>query len=313
MIDTWVPPQVARTLAGVVGLLVVASAIVGWIARGERAARHGELVARVKSWWIMVAVFATAILLSQTGAIVFFALLSFLALKEYLSLVPTRRADRRVLFWVYLTVPLQFWWVHDRWYNMFLVFIPVWAVLFVASRMVLRGETRDFLRAVGILHWGMLTMVFALSHLAYLLVLPEKQGDMASGAGLLLFVVLLTQLNDVLQFVWGKLLGKRPVLPTVSPKKTVEGLVGGVLTTTALAYVIAPVLTPLSPPHALAAGLMIGLGGFIGDVTISALKRDLGVKDAGTLIPGHGGVLDRIDSLLFTGPVFFHFMKYFYY
>jgi phosphatidate cytidylyltransferase len=313
MIDTWVPPQVAWTFAGIVGLLVVASAIVGWIARGDRAARHAELVSRVKSWWIMVAVFATAILLSQTGAIVFFALLSFLALKEYLSLVPTRRSDRRVLFWVYLTVPLQFWWVHDRWYNMFLVFIPVWAVLFVASRMVLRGETKDFLRAVGILHWGMLTMVFALSHLAYLLVLPEKAGDMASGAGLLLFVVLLTQLNDVLQFVWGKLLGKRPVLPTVSPKKTVEGLVGGVLTTTALAYFIAPVLTPLSPPHALAAGLMIGLGGFIGDVTISALKRDLGVKDAGTLIPGHGGVLDRIDSLLFTGPVFFHFMKYFYY
>lgn len=313
MIDTWVAPAVAWAFGGIVALLLVASAIVGFIARGDSTGRHAELVSRVKSWWIMVAVFAVAILLSQTGAIVFFAILSFLALKEYLSLVPTRRADRRVLFWVYLTVPLQFWWVYDRWYNMFLVFIPVWALLFVASRMVLRGETKDFLRAVGILHWGMMTMVFALSHLAYLLVLPERRGDTQSGAGLLLFVVLLTQLNDVLQYVWGRTLGKRPVLPSVSPKKTVEGLVGGVLTTTVLAAFVAPLLTPLSLTDGIAAGLMIGLGGFIGDVTISALKRDLGVKDAGTLIPGHGGVLDRIDSLLFTAPVFFHFMKYFYY
>ena len=103
------------------------------------------------------------------------------------------------------------------------------------------------------------------------------------------------------------------MIPSVSPNKTVEGLLGGALTTTVIAIFLAPVLTPLVPAHAVAAGLMIGFGGFIGDVTISALKRDLGVKDSGTLIPGHGGLLDRIDSLLFTAPLFFHFMKYFYF
>ncbi|WP_300615460.1 phosphatidate cytidylyltransferase, partial [Dokdonella sp.] len=129
----------------------------------------------------------------------------------------------------------------------------------------------------------------------------------------LLFVVLLTELNDVAQYVWGRALGRRKAIETVSPKKTVEGLLGGVLTTTLLSFLLAPVLTPLTPTDSVAVGLMIGIGGFLGDITISAVKRDIGVKDSGSLIPGHGGVLDRIDSLLFTAPLFFHFMKYFYF
>jgi phosphatidate cytidylyltransferase len=181
--------------------------------------------------------------------------------------------------------------------------------------MVLIGETRDYLRAVGTLHWGLMTLVFVLSHLAYLLMLPAhtRTGVPAHGAALLLFVVLLTELNDVLQYVWGRTLGRHKVIERVSPKKTVEGLVGGALTTTLVAWLVAPLLTPLTPWHRVAVGLMIGFGGFIGDVTISALKRDLGIKDTGSVIPGHGGILDRIDSLLFTAPLFFHFLQYFYF
>jgi phosphatidate cytidylyltransferase len=135
----------------------------------------------------------------------------------------------------------------------------------------------------------------------------------AHGAALLLFVVLLTELNDVAQYVFGRTLGRRKIIESVSPKKTAEGLVGGALTTTALSVALAPYLTPLTRGDSVAVGLMIGFGGFLGDVTISAVKRDIGVKDSGTLIPGHGGILDRIDSLLFTGPLFFHFMAYFYF
>ena len=219
-----------------------------------------------------------------------------------------------MLFWAYLCVPIQYWWVWQQWYHMFLIFIPVWAFLFIAMRMVLRGETKDFLRAAGTIHWGLMTMVFGLSHLAYLLVLPDgKPAVGAHGAALLLFVVLLTELNDVLQYIWGRTLGRRKVMESVSPKKTVEGLVGGALTTTLVAFLLAPVLTPLTRPDSIAIGLMIGFGGFLGDVTISAVKRDIGVKDTGTMIPGHGGILDRIDSLLFTAPLFFHFMAFFYF
>ena len=309
----WVQPNVLYTLGAIVALLVIASLIVAVMRRGDDANRHAELAARVKSWWVLVGVFAIAIAFRRSVAIGFFALLSFLALKEYLSLIPTRRADRRVLFWVYLCVPIQYLWVWMGWYHMFLIFIPVWAFLGVAMRMVLRGDTKDFLRAAGTLHWGLMTMVFGLSHLAYLLVLPDGKPVPAHGAALLLFVVLLTELNDVLQYVWGRTLGRHKIIESVSPKKTVEGLVGGALTTTVLAFFLAPVLTPLTPMDSIAVGSMIGFGGFLGDVTISAVKRDIGVKDSGALIPGHGGILDRIDSLLFTAPLFFHFMAFFYF
>lgn len=312
-LQLWVPASVLWVLGSVVGVLVLATAIVAWMRRGDGAGRHAELAARVKSWWVLVAIFALAISFRRGIAIAFFALLSFLALKEYLSLIPTRRADRRVLFWAYLCVPLQYLWIWQQWYNMFLIFIPVWAFLFIAMRMVLRGETRDFLRAAGTIHWGLMTMVFGLSHLAWLLLLPGDAPVAAHGAALLLFVVLLTELNDVLQYVWGRTLGRHPVIPSVSPNKTAEGLLGGALSTTLVSVALAPLLTPLTRSDAIAAGLMIGFGGFIGDVTISALKRDIGVKDSGALIPGHGGILDRIDSLLFTAPLFFHFLMYFYF
>jgi phosphatidate cytidylyltransferase len=303
----WIPPNVLYTFGAIVALLVFATIVVAFMRRGDAAGRHVELAARVNSWWVLVAVFAVALLFRRGIAISFFALLSFLALKEYLSLIPTRRTDRGVLFWVYLCVPIQ------QWYHMFLIFIPVWAFLFIAMRMVLRGNTKDFLRAAGTIHWGLMTMVFGLSHLAYLLVLPDGKAVPAHGAALLLFVVLLTELNDVLQYVWGRTLGRRKAIESVSPKKTVEGLLGGALTTTAIAFLLAPVLTPLTRMDSIAVGLMIGFGGFLGDVTISAVKRDIGVKDSGSMIPGHGGILDRIDSLLFTAPLFFHFMAFFYF
>jgi phosphatidate cytidylyltransferase len=124
--------------------------------------------------------------------------------------------------------------------------------------------------------------------------------------------VVLTQLNDVAQYIWGKTLGRHKVVPTVSPNKTVEGLVGGIVTTTALSLLLAPLLTPLTLPHRIAAGLMIGAGGFLGDITIGAVKRDIGVKDAGSMLPGHGGVLDRVNSLTYTAPLFFHFLRFYY-
>lgn len=295
-------------MAGILGLLVVASVVAWRLTRRGPAEKYLELVQRVRSWWVMVAVFAIAIAIDRRLSVAFFAFVSFLALKEYFSLIPTRRADRRVLFWAYLSIPLQYYWVYRGWYGIFIVFIPVWMALVVPARMVLIGETRNFLRAVGTIQWGLLTMVFGISHQAYLLVLPPE-----GGAALVLYLVVLTQLNDVAQYVWGKTIGRRQVVPTVSPNKTVEGLIGGIVTTTVLAILLAPLLTPLTQAHAIAAGLMIGAGGFLGDITISAVKRDIGVKDAGTMLPGHGGVLDRINSLTFTAPMFFHFVRFYYY
>ncbi len=306
-------PAVFQALAGIFGLLVIASIIVAIIRSRLADAARTELVSRIQSWWLMLIIFTVAMAVTRNISLVFFAFVSFMALKEYLSLVPTRRADRRVMFWAYLTIPTQYILVGMEWYGMFIILIPVYAFLLLPMRMVLAGETHHFLRAAGTLHWGLMAMVFSISHVAYLLVLPGEVNPGAGGAGLVLYLVFLTQFNDVAQYCWGKLLGRHKVLPTVSPGKTTEGLIGGVATTVFLAWLLAGWLTPLTDGQALAAGLLIGMAGFIGDVTISALKRDLGVKDSGSLLPGHGGILDRIDSLIYTAPLFFHFVYYLHY
>lgn len=306
-------PNVLWGLAGLLLVLVVATLIVALLVATHRDRDYQELKLRMRSWWVMIGIFTGAMLLSPMAAVVFWAFVSFLALKEYLSLIPTRRADRRVLFWAYLAIPVHYYWVAIAWYGMFVIFIPVYMFLLLPLRMVIIGETEGFLRAAGTLHWGMMTTVFSLSHLAYLLVLDPKGNPAGGGAGLLLYLVFLTEFNDVAQYTWGKLFGRHKVIPRVSPNKTWEGLVGGIVTTVLLAVLIAPWLTPLSLPEALGAGLIIGVFGFVGDVTISALKRDIKVKDSGSLIPGHGGVLDRIDSLTYTAPLFFHYVYYLHY
>jgi phosphatidate cytidylyltransferase len=320
-----VHPRVLLALAGVFAILIVATLVLALLRRLDPARGLTEVRLRVRTWWVMAGVFTLALVFDRTISLVFFAFLSFLALKEYLSLIPTRRADREVLLWAYLAIPVQYLWIGMAWYGMFIIWIPVFMFLFLPMRMVLQGETGGFLRAVGTLHWGLMTMVFSISHVAYLLVLQPQAAALPAGAApsasppplggpaLVLYLVFLTQFNDVAQFLFGKSFGRHQVVPAVSPNKTWEGLLGGVATTVVLAVLLAPWLTPLLRREAVAAGVMIGLGGFIGDIVVSALKRDLGIKDSGALLPGHGGILDRIDSLTYTAPLFFHYVFYLHY
>ncbi|PZU91335.1 MAG: phosphatidate cytidylyltransferase [Pseudanabaena sp.] len=304
---------VLYTLAGIFGLLAIASITTLGLAISQPKTDYSELQARIKSWWIMVSIFSLAILLKQPVSIAFFMMLSFIALREYFSLIPTRFSDRRVLLWAYLAIILQYFWIYIGWYGMFLIFIPIYMFLFLPMRMLFNGETEGFLNAIGTLHWGLMLNVYTISHLSYLTILPVSGNPIAGGIGLLVYLLLLTEINDIAQYIFGKLLGRHKIIPKVSPKKTVEGLLGGVLTTTGLAIVLAAWLTPFDLLHSACLGLLLSLTGFVGDVNISALKRDLGIKDSGTLLPGHGGILDRIDSLTYTAPLFFHFTVYFYY
>ncbi len=308
-----IPVNVQIAFIAIGCLLALASLISIWLVRAKPERDYSELRLRIKTWWIIVAVFAAAVLFNRTISVIVLGFISFLAFKEYLSLVPTRRADHRVLFWAYLAIPIQFYWVWIAWYGLFIIFIPVFVFLFLPMRMILIGETTGFLRAIGTLQWGLMITVFGLSHAAYMLVLPANINPAGGAMGLLIYLVFLTEINDISQYIWGKSFGKRKIVPKVSPNKTVAGFLGGVLTTTALAAVLAPFLTPLTLNEALGAGLLIGLAGFVGDVTISALKRDLGVKDSGSLLPGHGGILDRLDSLTYTAPLFFHYVYYLHY
>jgi phosphatidate cytidylyltransferase len=316
--------EVRTVLVGIFVALAIASSVSITLVKCKPDRDWSELRARIRTWWVIAGLVAGSLLLTPEAAIWFFAFVSFLALKEYFSLIPTRRADRRVLFWAYLSIPVQYLWVSQRWYGMFIIFVPVYLFLLLPARMILIGETKGFLRAIGTVQWGLMGTVFFLSHAAFLLaievsphprVLPAWPHDLAAaypGPGLLLLLLVLTQSNDVAQFLWGKSLGKRKIAPLVSPGKTWAGFIGGMATTIVLAAILGPRLTMLDLPRSLLAGLIIAVSGLFGDLNISALKRDLGVKDAGSTLPGHGGVLDRVDSLIFTAPVFFHFVWYCY-
>ncbi|KMN83626.1 phosphatidate cytidylyltransferase [Chromobacterium sp. LK11] len=309
------PQALIWALGAVFALLVIASVAVRVLESRSPQKNWLELKLRIRTWWWIVACFSLTLLGNVPLALVVFALISFLALKEYLTLCATRTADHVVLFWAYLSIPLQYYWLGVHWYGMFIIFIPVYIFLFLPMRMVLIGETQGFLKAAASLQWGLMICVFCLSHMAAVLTLPQLThiGEPAQGAMLLFYLVALTQLNDVAQYLWGKAFGRRKVAPKVSPNKTLEGFLGGALTTCLLGWLLGPLLTPFSPLHAALAGLLIGVMGFIGDIVISAVKRDIGVKDSGRLLPGHGGVLDRLDSLTYTAPLFFHYVHYLYF
>jgi len=301
-------------LGGIVALLALASAITFVLQRragGTNPPVLANLAARVRAWWVMVAVFALALATGGLGSVVLFGLVSFFALREFITLTPTRPGDHRTLFWVFFVItPLQYYLVAMHWYGLFSILIPVYAFIFVPTRSALAGDSANFLERTAKIQWGLMVCVYCVSHVPALLTLPIPGYEGQNGK-LLLFLVLVVQLSDVLQYVWGKLCGRRPIAPQISPNKTVEGFWGGVLSATAIGTALWWA-TPFPWWQAALLSFLLTLMGFFGGLVMSAIKRDRGVKDYGTLIEGHGGVMDRIDSICFAAPVFFHLVRYLY-
>jgi phosphatidate cytidylyltransferase len=303
-----------RLVGGVLALLVAATAVGVVLARRARTeearATIANMNARIRSWWLMVLIFKVAIWIGGIGAIVLFALMSLLALREFVTLAPTRREDHRTLLWSFFAVlPLQYYLIAIRWYGLFAIMIPVYAFVLVAVSNVIRGRTDRFLERTATIHWGLMVCVYCVSHAPALLILDIP--GYRTNARLLVFLVLVVELSDVLQYVFGKLFGRHPIVPAISPNKTWEGFIGG----TAAASLVGTAIwsaTPFPPVVALAMSVAVTLAGFAGGLVMSAIKRDRGVKDYGTLIQGHGGMLDRIDSLCFAAPVFFHLTRFFF-
>jgi phosphatidate cytidylyltransferase len=307
-------PELRRVLAGLLGLLLAASgtgALLARTVRGEQGrAVVANLNARVRAWWWMAAFFCGAVLVGRGGSVLLFASMSLLALREFITLTPTHRADHRMLFWVFfILTPAHYWLVWREWYGLFSIFIPVYACLWLPIRNALAGETRDFLARTAKAQWALMVCVYFVSHAPALLTLPLA-GGATEGAKLLFFLVVVVQMSDVLQYVWGKCCGRRKLAPRLSPSKTWEGLVGGVVSASLLGAGLWW-LTPFAPWAAGVLALAICIMGFFGGLVMSAIKRDRGVKDFGAMIEGHGGILDRIDSLCFAAPLFFHLVRFF--
>lgn len=302
-------------LAGIFGLLCVAS-MVGFglkqlIAPDGTNATIENLNARILAWWGMAGLLAIAFLAGPAGVIVLFAIVSFAALREFITLTERRAADHwaiAVAFFVVL--PMQYWLIWYEWYGLWTVLIPVYAFLILPVLAVLQGDTDGFLMRIAQVQWALMICVFCASHVPALLLL-EIPDFGARNVLLIAFLIVVVQLSDVLQYTWGKLLGKHKVAPSLSPSKTWEGLIGGVLSATAIGTGLWWI-TPFSPIQAAAMSLVITLAGFFGGLVMSAIKRDRGVKDWGHLIPGHGGFIDRMDSVVFAAPLFFHLTRYFW-
>jgi phosphatidate cytidylyltransferase len=308
------PRESWMLFAGVVAVLVAAS-LIGAILQARAGAEPNpsieNLNARVKAWWVMVLLVALAFLFGKGGVILLFAFASFAALREFMTLTPTRRGDHWALAATFfIGLPLQYYLVFIDWYGLYTVFIPVYCFLLLPIIAALRGDTTRFLERIAFVQWGLMICVFCVSHVPALLTL-QIPGFEGRNLLLIAFLVLVVQGSDVLQYVFGKLFGRHKAAPELSPSKTWEGLVGGVASATALGAALWWI-TPFSVLQAAGMAFVICLLGFFGGLVMSGIKRDRGVKDWGRMIEGHGGMLDRLDSVIFAAPIFFHMTRYWF-
>jgi phosphatidate cytidylyltransferase len=292
----------------VVGLLTVAT-VVGQVVKrqpqlGLNAAAIGTFNRRVRAWWIICALLAIAFFQREL-TVTLFGLMSFWALREFITLTPTRLGDHRALFWVFfLFTPLQYVLVAADRYDIYSILIPVFGFLFIPARIALAGDAKRFLERVAKIQSGLLICVYCLSFAPALLYMPDivPQGAQAR---LLFFFITMALLSEAFQFMWSQLYGRHVIAPSINASRTWEGLVGG-SASTALVGMVFTWATPFTAWQAAFMSMLIAIMGFAGAMTMSAIKRDRGVRDYGTLVEGHGGVLDRIDAICFAAPVFYH-------
>jgi phosphatidate cytidylyltransferase len=308
-------PEQITILESVAGVLLLAS-LIALILRlrvrgGDAELMVNNLVDRIKAWWVIVIVAGGALLAGERVFIVLFAFVSLAALREFITFTPTRPADHAALFLsFFVAIPMQYGLIWVGWYGFFAVLIPVYAFLILPIASVVFADNTHFLARTSETQWGLMICVFCISHVPALLTL-KIPGYTDRATLLVVFLLLVSQSSDVLQYVFGKLFGRHKIVPEISPSKTIEGFAGGVVAATLFGVGLWR-LTPFNPWQAAGMALTITLMGFFGGLVMSAIKRDQGVKDWGRLIAGHGGMLDRLDSLAFSAPIFFHLTRYFF-
>ena len=296
------------------GLLVIllAATIIAHVLDERRPSPSiDNLVARINAWWIMVMALAIGFFLGRTAIVLLFAFASFNAMREFVTIAATRREDHlAVAAAFFIILPLQYYMIWMDWYGMFSIFIPVYAFLLMPIVAVVKGETENFLVRIASVQWALMIAVYCVSYVPVFLSL-NIPGFEGKNLLLIAFLILIVQLSDVLQYVWGKAIGRHKIAPRLSPSKTVEGFLGGVISATLIGAAMFWI-TPFTPWQAGLMALGIALMGFFGGLVMSAIKRDRGVKDWGDSIAGHGGFLDRLDSLVFAAPLFFHLTRFFW-
>ncbi|QMT31687.1 phosphatidate cytidylyltransferase [Alysiella filiformis] len=308
------PIQAGFVFAGVFAVLLLAT-LIGNHLKNKHILNPNPVInnmnARISSWWVMMMVLLFAFWFDHIGATLLFFFISLAALREFMTLIYQRRGDHNAIAaCFYVLLPLQYYFVLTNWYGMFAVLIPVYAFLILPIISGLSGDTVALFERSAKIQWGAMMSIFCLSHVPAIMTLniPEFAGR---NILLLIFMIVVVQSSDVLQYIFGKLWGKTPIAPALSPNKTVVGTVGGMASATILAACLYQI-TPFTPFQAALIGFVMCVMGFLGGLVMSGIKRSYGVKDWGKMIHGHGGMLDRVDSICFAAPVFFHIVRYFW-
>lgn len=299
---------------------VFTALVVGTIAR-TLALRNStpevvlQRMGSLKVWWTLAILLSLAVLCGKIGAALILAIAGILGLREFLNLFGQRRIGRAASVLVFAAVPLQYLLIVMSRNSDARMVLPILALLAISTARLMRGGTRDFIRLTAGAFWGVMILVYALSHAAMLFSIETGGEPLVGPAGWFLYVVIITEMDDIAQALVGRWIGRHKITPHISPNKTWEGFGGGVATSILLSLFLSPWLTmfpPLSTSRGIIAaagsGLLIVSAAFLGDINMSAIKRDVGVKDGSTMLPGMGGIIDRIDSLTFTAPAFYYFL-----
>jgi phosphatidate cytidylyltransferase len=301
-------PITAALVGIIVGLVALGLLLppllhrLGWIGRPLR----DEVVLRSRSWVILAGFIGVPILLGAAWTMAGLFALAILCYAEFARATGLFR-NHRVSAAVLLSLGFVFVAVVDHWYGAFAASAALGAP--VIAGIALTADRPDgYIQRVALGVFGFLLIGVGLAHWAYL-------ANDADYRPILLTLLVAVQLNDVFAFVCGKAFGRRKLLPVTSPGKTRAGAVGAVLLSTTLVYLVGGFYLndgfTRYAPHLLGLGVLLSVTGQLGDLMLSSVKRDLGIKDMGVTIPGHGGLLDRFDSLLLTGPAVFHYLAYF--
>jgi phosphatidate cytidylyltransferase len=305
--------ELLTLFGGTFAVLVVAS-LASWllkryVARDEARVAIDSFIERVQWWWVMVIVLGLAFTLGKAGVVTLFGFVSFLALREFVSLTYTRRSDHWALAAVFFFfLPLQYVLVGLEWYGLYAILIPVYAFLTLPIFAAISADTTRFFERVAKLFAALMICVYCMSCVPALMTL-RIPGFEGGNLLLIAWLVLTVQSSDVLQYVWGELSGRTPLAGALSSTKTVEGVVGGVFSATIVGTALAW-LTPFSLVQAAGMALVVNLMGLFGSLVLSAIKRDRGVKEWGTSFEGRRGMLERLDSVIFAAPVYYHLLRY---
>ncbi|GGL68937.1 phosphatidate cytidylyltransferase [Wenxinia marina] len=305
--------DIALLALGVTALLVVLT-IVGEIARVRTGSAESPVLetymTRIRSWWVMVALISLALLSGRTGIVLLTAFASFAALREFLTLTTKDPADHLSLALAfYVVLPLQYLLVWLRWEGLHAIFIPVLAFLFLPVVSALRGRPKRFLVRIAETQWALMICIFCVSHLAAPTMLTAP-GWADRSVLMVAFLVLTVQLGDLADYYVGRRIGRRRIAAEISPR-TWAGFGAGLLASALIGLVISWIV-PFGPAGSMAMAALSFAAGTCGNLVMSAIKADRGVRDFSHLIPGQGGFVDQLDSVIFAAPVFYAVVRLFW-